>query len=168
MKVALGSVVKGLSLKTVVKEHLEAAGHEILDVGCHNADVFVKFPSIGQRIAEALQSGTAELAVNFCGSGTGAAIAAGKFRDVCAVCCESVMTARLIRIVNGANCLCMGESVVAPELACEMVDAFISAQFQKLEGIPEAVTDFWAEARDELMARGDFALPRKIETLQQD
>ena len=165
MKVLMGSVVKGFALKSAIKAHLEAQGHEVVDVGCHDTEVFVKYPSIGQRVAEALGRGVAPLAINICGSGTGAALAAGKFRGVCAVSCESVETARLIRVVNDANCLCLGESIVSPELGCRMADAFLAAAFQDAEGVPAEVLAFWAEARDELLARGEPAPPRDIETL---
>ena len=166
MKVVIGSAVKGFQLKSAVKAHLEGQGHEVIDVGCYGTEAFVKFPSIGQRVAEALQQGRAPLAINICGSGTGASLAAGKFQGVCAVSCESVLTARLVRVVNDANCLCLGEDVVSPELACEMVDAFLGAEFQDAPQAPEAVRDFWAEARDELAARGGPAPPRDIETLE--
>lgn len=165
MNVIVGSVVKGFALKTAVKTHLEALGHHVIDVGCYGTDVFVKFPAMGQRVAEALARGDAPLAINCCGSGTGASIAAGKFTGVCAVSCESVQTARLCRIVNDANVLCMGESVVSPGLACEMAEAFVNARFQDMPDIPQPVLDFWKEARDELMARGPDAPPRDIETL---
>lgn len=165
MKVAMGSVAKGFALKQAIKAHLETAGHEIVDVGCYDTNRFYKFPSVGQRIAEALQQGRAKLAVNCCGSGTGAGIAAGKFKGVCAVSCESVKTARLARIVNDANCLCLGESVVSPELGCEMADAFLSAAFRDMPDIPEEVLAFWQDARDELMARGESASTRDVETM---
>lgn len=165
MKVIMGSAVKGFTLKSAIRQHLEAQGHEVIDVGCHGMDRFVKFPCIGERIAAALARGEAELAINCCGSGTGASIAAGKFAGVCAVSCESVATARLCRVVNDANVLCLGESVVSPELGCQMADAFLGATFRDAEGIPEAVLDFWTEARDELMARGAKPGPREIETL---
>lgn len=165
MKIIMGSVVKGFALKTAIKEHLERQGHEIIDVGCHQTGKFVKFPSIGQRVAAALQQKLAPLAINCCGSGTGAVISTNKFKGVCAVSCESVDTAKLARVVNDANCLCLGESVVNPELGRRIADAFIAARFQDMEGAPRNVLDFWQEARDELMARGAKAAPRDIETL---
>ncbi|MCF6174597.1 MAG: RpiB/LacA/LacB family sugar-phosphate isomerase [Victivallaceae bacterium] len=164
MKVIMGAPVKGKQLKDAVKNHLEKQGHEIIDVGCFSAEKFVKYPSIGERVAKALQDGKAELAINCCGSGTGAAIGADKFSGVLACACESVKTAELIRKVNGANCLCMGEDVVTEELACRMTDAFINAEFQDAE-VPQPILDFWAEARDEMIARGETATERKIETL---
>jgi ribose 5-phosphate isomerase B len=165
MKIIMGSVAKGFALKGAIKKHLEQQGHEIIDVGCYDTDKFYKFPSVGERVAKALQDGKASLAINCCGSGTGASITANKFKNVCAVSCESVKTAKLARIVNDANCLCMGEGVVTPELGCEMADAFINAKFQDMDGIPQAVLAFWKEARSEAMSHGNIASERKIETL---
>ena len=165
MKIAMGAVAKGFALKEAVKAHLAELGHEILDLGCHDTDRFYKYPSAGQRVAEALQSGTAELGINICGSGTGANIMVNKFKGVCAASCESVKTAHLLRAVNGANCLCMGELIVSPELGCEMAEAFVNATFQEVDSIPDDVLAFWQEARDEMMALGEKAAPRDIETL---
>jgi len=165
MKIIMGSPVKGKKLKDAIKAHLEKQGHEIIDVGCFKIEKFVKYPSIGERVAKALQDDLAPIAINCCGSGTGASMGANKFKGVLACSCESVQTAKLIRAVNGANCLCMGEGVVSEELGCEMADAFINAIFQGVEGIPADVLNFWAEARDEMIARGETASERKIETL---
>lgn len=164
MKIIMGAPVKGKKLKDAVKAHLEKQGYEIIDVGCFSTEKFVKYPSIGERVAKALQDGVAELAINCCGSGTGAAIGADKFKGVLACACESARTAELIRKVNGANCLCMGEDVVSEELGCEMADAFINAKFQDAS-VPQAILDFWEEARDEMIVRGETASEREIETL---
>jgi len=166
VRIAMGAVAKGFALKEAVKAHLEKQGHEIVDVGCYDTDRFYKYPSAGQRVAEALQKGAADLGVNICGSGTGANMAVNKFKGVCAACCESEKTARLARVVNDANCLCMGELIVSPELGCKMADAFVNAEFQDVEGIPDDVLAFWREARDEMMSRGDEAEPRDLEIME--
>ena len=165
MKIAVGSVVKGLALKEAIRAHLQSLGHTVLDVGCYDRGAFCKFPAVGQRIARALNSGRAELAINCCGSGTGAAISAGKFQGVYAVSCESEQTARLARVVNDANCLCLGEAIVTSELGCRMAEAFVNARFQDAADVPAAILDFWREARDELMARGPAATDRDLEFL---
>ena len=165
MKIIVGSPVKGFKLKTAVVRYLTERGHEIVDVGCYETDRFVKYPSIGERVAKALQSGAAEIAINFCGSGTGAAISVNKFSGVLACACESVQTATLIRIVNGANCLCLGEDIVSESLGCEMAEAFINAKFQNNPNASENVREFWKEARNEMIARGDSAQNRDIEML---
>jgi len=165
MKIIIGAPVKGFKLKAAITKYLSERGHELIDVGCYETEKFVKYPSIGERVAKALQDGIAELALNLCGSGTGAAISANKFSGVLACACETVKTAVLIRVVNGANCLCMGEDIVSEELGCEMAEAFINAQFQDNPNIPAAVREFWKEARDELMGKGVSARDRNIETL---
>ena len=166
MRIVIGSVVKGFTLKTAVKQWLEEHGHEVIDVGALDTEVFVKFPSVGERAARVLQRGEADFGVVICGSGTGASLATGKFRGICAVSCESPLTAELARKINDANVLCMGESIVAPDTACRMVEVFLTSSFQDVEGIPQDVLDFWAEARHEIMARGDEAGDRELETLE--
>ncbi|OGV47680.1 MAG: hypothetical protein A2017_21975 [Lentisphaerae bacterium GWF2_44_16] len=165
MKIIMGSVVRGFTLKNALKAYLEKQGHEIIDVGCHQTDRFVKFTSIAERIAKALQEGAAPLAISCCGSGTGANICANKFKNISAVCCESELVARFARLVNDCNCLCLGESVVTPEMACRIADIFISTNFQDAKGTPQDILDFWKEARDEAMGRGINAETREIETL---
>jgi ribose 5-phosphate isomerase B len=166
MKVIMGSVAKGHGLKMAVRAHLEAGGHQVIDVGCHDTDRFYKFPSVAERVARALRDGAAGLAINCCGSGTGAAICTDKYAGVCAVSCESVETARLARVVNDANCLCMGEAVVSPELGCELADAFLAAEFGAAEGVPSEVLAFWREAREEAYARGAEPRERPVEILR--
>lgn len=165
MKIILGAPVKGFTLKTALAEHLQKKGHEIIDVGCYNTDQFVKYTSTGERVAKALQDGSGDLAINLCGSGTGAAISVNKFSGVLACACESVRTAELARIVNGANCLCLGEDIVAETLAFDIVDAFVGATFLDNPNAPAHIKAFWKEAHDEMIARGDAATQRELETL---
>lgn len=166
MRVVLGSVVKGFALKRAIRQHLEQQGHEIVDVGCYDTSVFVKFPSIAERAARVLQRGGAERGILCCGSGTGMALASGKFRGICAISCETPLAAELGRKVNDANVLCLGESLVTPDVACRIVDVFLTTQFQDSPSTPERILAFWAEARDEIAARGPEARERPIETLE--
>jgi ribose 5-phosphate isomerase B len=165
MRIVIGSVVKGFALKSALKDWLSKQGHEVVDVGCADTSVFVKFPSVAERAAKVLQDGGADLGVLCCGSGTGMALAAGKFRGICAVSAESPLAAEFGRRVNDANVVCMGEALVTPEVGCRIVEAFLKTQFQDAPGIPEPVLAFWAEARDEISARGPEASDRDLETL---
>ena len=72
----------------------------------------------------------------------------------------------LARVVNDANCLCLGEAAVTPELGCRMAEAFVNARFLDAADVPEAVRAFWREARDELMARGGEPAVRELEFLK--
>ncbi len=166
MRVVIGSPVKGFILKSAVGEWLADNGHQVIDVGALETEAFVKFPSVAERAAKVLQDGGADLGVLCCGSGTGVALAAGKFAGICAVSCEGLMTAELARQVNDANVLCMGESIVAADTACRMVEIFLSTDFQDMTGPSQDVLDFWADARDEIMARGPEATDRALETME--
>jgi ribose 5-phosphate isomerase B len=166
MRVIVGSVVKGFALKTAVKQYLEQNGHEVIDVGCYDTSVFAKFPSIAERAADVLQKGEAEMGILCCGSGTGMALAAGKFAGICAISAESPLAAEFGRKVNDANVLCMGESLVTPDVAVRIAEVFLTTRFQDAPAIPEKIRGFWAEARDEIAARGARASDREIETLE--
>ena len=165
MKVVIGSVVKGFALKTAIRQYLEAHGHEIIDVGCYDTSVFAKFPSVAERAARILQQGKADMGILCCGSGTGMALAAGKFSGICAIPCETPLAAEFGRKVNDANVLCMGESLVTSDVGCRIAETFLNTAFQNVPAIPEKIRDFWAEARNEIFARGVEARDREIETL---
>jgi len=165
MKIVVGSVVKGFALKSGVKQWLEHNGHEVIDIGCYDTSVFVKFPSVAERAARVLQQNDAELGVLCCGSGTGMALAAGKFQHIGAISAETPMAAEFGRRVNDANVLCMGESLVSVDVACRMVHVFLDTRFGDAPAIPKPVRAFWAEARDEISARGPEARERDLETL---
>ena len=165
MRIVIGSVVKGFALKSAINQWLEKAGHAVTDVGCPDTAVFVKFPSIAERAARVLQKGEADFGVLCCGSGTGMTLAAGKFAGICAIAAESPLAAEFGRRVNDANVVCMGESLVAPDVACRIVQCFLETKFQDAPAIPERVRSFWAEARDEIRAKGVAARDRDMETL---
>jgi ribose 5-phosphate isomerase B len=165
MKIIVGAPVKGFRLKEVIKNYLNKQGHEIIDIGCYTTNRFVKYPSIGERVAWALQNHKGELAINICGSGTGAAIGIDKFSGVLACSCESVKTATLARMVNGANCLCLGEDIVTKELGCEIANAFVNTVFLDNSNTTPKIRVFWKEAHDEMIMRGVEASVREIEYL---
>jgi len=164
-KIAIGAVIKAFELKSTVSEYLTQQGHTVLDLGCFNAETFVKYPSVGQAVAYALYAGDADFGVVLCNYGTSGSTGVAKFQGVCACNCESVKTAVVARKVNGANVLCMGASVVPPEEACEMVEAFINAEFLDIPGVPQKVQDFRREAREQLLAYGEIPQPRELQTL---
>jgi len=61
-------------------------------------------------------------------------IVANKYKGVYAVACEGVYAAKMARAVNGAQILCMGGWIVAPEMGVQMAAAFLATErFQELE-----------------------------------
>jgi len=164
--VAIGAVIKAFTFKTLVHDHLRRQGHKVLDLGCFKPDVFVKYPSVGEAVAHALYTGDADFGIVCCNYGSSACTGVAKYQGVCAFSCESLKTAEMCRKVNGANVLCMGQAVVSPELACQMADVFLNAEFLDMEGVPKRIHDFRREARDQLLVRGDIPHSRDLQMLE--
>src|SRR5258707_13245672 len=91
MKVAVAFDHRGVALREAVIEALD--GHDVIDLGTHDASVRVDYPDKARQVGEAIQSGQAERAVLVCGSGAGAAIAACKMLGIRAAICHDLYSA---------------------------------------------------------------------------
>lgn len=119
----------GYELKNQVKEHLKTRGFKIVDLGT-NSDDSVDYPDYGKACADAVAAGKAELGVVCCGSGIGISIAANKVKGVRCALCTSVEMATLAKQHNNANMLALGGRTTDPELAIQMVDAWLDTEFE--------------------------------------
>lgn len=131
MRIAIGSDNAGFGLKEVIREHLMAQGHEVKDWGTVSMDEEVKFMYAADRVAKAVQSGEAERGLVFCGTGAGVSIVANKHKGIYCVPAESQWAAWSARFINNANMLAMGERIVAPVMAKDMVDTFLCTDFHE-------------------------------------
>ena len=129
MIIALASDHGGFRLKEQIKEHLEARGLDTKDLGTHSEDS-VDYPIFGQKCGEAVASGEADLGIVVCGTGIGISIAANKVKGVRCGLCTSVEMAKLTKQHNNANILALGGRTTAPELAMEIVDAWLDTEFE--------------------------------------
>jgi ribose 5-phosphate isomerase B len=128
MIVALASDHAGLPLKAIVLEVLADLGHSALDLGTDSPGP-VDYPDAAEKAGLALQRGEAERAVLLCGSGVGACIAANKMRGVYASVAHDTYTARQGVEHDDMNALCLGARVIGPEIAREIIAAFLQARF---------------------------------------
>lgn len=128
MKVAIGCDHAGIDLKPAVREALEQAGAEVIDLGTHSRES-VDYPDYGVAVARAVVSGDADLGVVLCGTGIGISIAANKVPGARAALCHDTYSARMSREHNDANILAMGARVVGAGLAQEIVKAWLAASF---------------------------------------
>ncbi|HSM15019.1 MAG TPA: ribose 5-phosphate isomerase B [Thermoanaerobaculia bacterium] len=126
MRIAVGADHAGFELKEHLRSRLAAAGHEIVDCGT-DSRASTDYPDYASRVAEAVAGGSAERGLLVCGSGVGMAIGANRHRGVRAVNCIEPYTVRQARAHTDANVLALGARVVAPELAEEILDAFLTA-----------------------------------------
>ena len=82
------------------------------------------------RSVKKIQSGEFERGILVCGTGIGMSIAANKHKGIRAACCSDTFSARMTRMHNDANVLCLGGRVVGAGLACDMVDLFVDTEFE--------------------------------------
>ncbi len=128
-RIAIGSDHAGLALKQKIKEHLAGRGIEVLDVGT-NTPVSCNYTVFAHALCEAVTSGKAPLGILVCGTGIGMSMAANKHTGIRAAACENTFSARMTKMHNDANVLCLGERVIGYGLACDMVDLFIDTPFE--------------------------------------
>ena len=127
--IAVGSDHAGYSLKQRLAAELRTLGHEVLDLGAHDADR-VDYPGFGAAVGRAVAGAEADLGVCVCGSGIGIAMAANKVPGVRAAPVHDATAARLARQHNDANVLCLGERLLDPDVASEAVRAWLDAEFE--------------------------------------
>ncbi len=98
------------------------------DFGTDSSDP-VDYPDFIVPAARAVARGEADCAVVFGGSGNGEAIAANKVRGIRAALCHDVTTARLARQHNDANVLALGARITGPEVAADIIRAWLETPF---------------------------------------
>lgn len=129
MKLIIASDFAGFRLKEAVLDHLKKAGHTVLDAGQKSADQGVSYIEAASGAARAFLGGGYDRAIVVCGSGAGVSVVANKFKGIYCVPCESVFTADKCAAINNANVLALGATVVGPENACRIVDAYLAQRF---------------------------------------
>ncbi len=128
MKVAFACDHGGFPLKEVALETIREAGGEPVDLGAFSP-AMDDYPDITEKAGRAIQDGKAERAVVICGSGVGASVAANKMTGIYAAICHDTYSAHQGVEHDNMNVLCLGARIVGPELAKELIKAFLSAQF---------------------------------------
>lgn len=128
-KITVGSDHAGYTLKQTVIAHLKELGVEVIDVGTDGPQS-CDYPVFAHLVCKNVQDGVTPLGILICGTGIGMSMAANKHRGIRAAACSDTFSARLTRQHNDANVLCFGERVVGAGVACDLVDAFIGAEFE--------------------------------------
>lgn len=128
MRVAVGFDHAGFPLKQIVLQAVRDAGDEPIDMGTNSADP-VDFPDYSEKVGHAVQTGRAERGILVCGSGVGACIAANKMKGVYSSICHDTYSAAQGVRHDDMNVLCLGARVIGPELAKDLIKAFLEAHY---------------------------------------
>ena len=111
-----------------VVDQLRARGHEPIVHGALSGAERDDWAWASEAAARAGADGRAEQGIVCCWTGTGASIAANKVRGVRAALCADAATADGARRWNDANVLAFGLRLTSPDVAKEMLDAFLSTE----------------------------------------
>lgn len=132
MVVACGFDHAGVPLRERLMAAVRAAGHEVLDLGTDRPDP-IDYPDKALDVGRAVVSGDADRGILVCGSGAGVSVAAGKIRGIRAATIHDTYTSHQAVEHDGVNVLCMGARVIGPELAAEIIVAFLGAEISDEE-----------------------------------
>lgn len=123
----------GFELKSQLAQKLRAAGHEVTDFGAFTLNPQDDYPDFVILLARAVAEGKVVRGVAVCGSGVGAAVCANKIAGVRAALIEDHFSARQGVEDDHMNIICLGGRIVGAELAWDLVEAFLAAEFSQAE-----------------------------------
>lgn len=126
----MGADSAGYELKEHIKVKLTSEGYEVIDMGAYNSESS-HYPEFASLVCEAVQKNlNGSFGILICGTGIGMSMCANKYNGIRAALCSDTFSARMTRIHNNANVLCMGARVIGSCLAEYITDSFITAEFE--------------------------------------
>jgi len=133
MKLGIATDHGGFALKEELIAKLRAAAHEVFDFGAHALNPGDDYPDFVVPLANAVISNEVERGVAICGSGVGASVCANKVKGVRAALIHDHFSAKQGVEDDHMNILCMGGRTVGPEVAWDLVETYLAAEYSQAE-----------------------------------
>ena len=127
--IAFSSDHAGYKMKLDLIAYVESIGHEALNFGAQNEDSF-DYPDSVPPVLDALTTKAAEFGIIICGSGIGVTMAANRHSELRAALCHMGYAAKMARLHNDANVLCLGSRFIGLEVAQDCIDNFLNTKFE--------------------------------------
>ncbi len=128
-KISLASDHAGFVLKEIIKNKLTKKKIKVIDLG-PKTNMSVDYPDYAKKVARNVSSKKTNMGILVCGSGTGMAMSANKFRKIRAAVCYNSVSTRLSRTHNNANILALGSRLTKNKEAIKLVNIFLSTKFE--------------------------------------
>jgi len=128
-KVLIASDHAGFILKSALIEHMKKQGHHVIDMGTE-ANISCDYPDSAKKVSDAILTDKEAFGVLICGSGIGMSMAANRVHGIRAALATCEFHARACRQHNNANILCLGERISGIGISIDMVDIFLSTEFE--------------------------------------
>ena len=129
-KIFIGADSAGYTLKEELKEYLISKGYDVTDCGTNSSES-CHYPIFADAVCEGVKGDLeGSFGILICGTGIGMSMCANKHRGIRAALCSDTFSARMTRMHNDANVLCMGARVIGSCLATDILDQFLSNDFE--------------------------------------
>src|SRR6478672_4310433 len=129
MRIGIATDHGGFNLKEELVKQLREAGHEVVDFGAHRLNQGDDYPDYVVPLAEAVAAQKVDRGLAICGSGVGASVCANKIRGVRAALIHDHFSAKQGVEDDHMNILCMGGRTVGPEVAWDLVQTYLAAEY---------------------------------------
>tara|TARA_B100000579_G_scaffold435639_1_gene459423 strand:+ start:846 stop:1283 length:438 start_codon:yes stop_codon:yes gene_type:complete len=128
-KISISSDHAGFKLKEKIKKNLIKKKIQVVDLG-PKSEQSVDYPDFAKKIARNVSSKKTKVGILVCGSGTGMAMSANKFKKIRAAVCYNKASTRLSRQHNNANIIALGSRLTKNSNAIKLVNVFLSTKFE--------------------------------------
>ena len=128
-KVSLASDHDGFNLKEKIKKFLIKKKIKVIDLGPKN-NKSVDYPEYAKKVARNVSSKKSNMGILVCGSGTGMAMSANKFKKIRAAVCYNKASTRLSRQHNNANIMALGSRLTKRSDVMKLVNVFLNTKFE--------------------------------------
>ena len=129
-RIFIGADSAGYGLKKEVIPYLTEKGYEVIDCGT-DSDASCHYPLFANAVCEKVKADLdGSFGILICGTGIGMSMCANKHKGIRAALCSDTYSAKMTRQHNDANVLCMGARVIGSCLAIDILDAFLSNEFE--------------------------------------
>ena len=129
MRIGIATDHGGFGLKEELIARIQAAGHEAVDFGAHSLNPDDDYPDYVVPLGQAVVAGKVDRGVAICGSGVGASVCANKVNGVRACLIHDHFSAKQGVEDDHMNILCMGGRTVGPEVAWDLVQTYLAAEY---------------------------------------
>jgi ribose 5-phosphate isomerase B len=132
LKIAISADHGGFRLKNEILPLLQSLGHEVVDFGCE-CETSVDYPDYALPVCDLVAEGKADRGILICGTGIGMSIAANKRAGIRCALVSDTFSAQATRDHNDTNVLALGERVLGPGLALDIVKIWLETPFSNGE-----------------------------------
>jgi len=129
MRIGIATDHGGFGVKEELIARIRAAGHEVVDFGAHSLNPDDDYPDYVVPLGQAVVAGKVDRGVAICGSGVGASVCANKVNGVRACLIHDHFSAKQGVEDDHMNILCMGGRTVGPEVAWDLVQTYLAAEY---------------------------------------